>query len=346
MKQTIVFLSLVVTLIGGAGAAAVPAAGAAHAPILPPMITLPAGTFTMGSMEPLIGDGSHNPGEQPPHLVRVKSFRLAQYETTVAEFRRFVDATGHKTQDECWQFDRADGIALKALKWNAPEVAPGEFHPVMCVTWEDASAYVAWLSKQTGRKFRLPSEAEWEYAARAGTTTKYPSGDVPDQLCEIGNMRDRRFKAAVKRDHGRDMGFTDCDDGAEYTAVVGMYAPNAFGLHDMVGNVAEWVADCQHPDYQGAPVDGSAWTRGCEQEGDYFITRGGTYSSSRQVLRSATRGHGGRTNASALGEGFRIAEEIGACTSVKCAGADARFVAALAAAQGVERSRRAGEAGK
>jgi len=335
MKQAIVFLSLVGALAG------LRAEAVARAPILPPMSTIPAGEFMMGSMEPRIGDGSSNPSEQAPHMVRLKSFRLAQYETTVAQFRQFVEATGYKTLDQCWQFDRADWAALKDVKWHSPAVAPGEFHPVMCVSWEDANAYVAWLAKETGRRFRLPSEAEWEYAARAGTTTKYFSGDAPDMLCHYANLKDRRFKAAAKRDYGLDMLVTDCDDGAEYTTVVGMYKPNAFGLFDVMGNVAEWVADCQHPNYEGAPADGSAWIRGCDQEGDFFITRGGTYSSSRQVLRSAARGHGGRLNASSLGEGFRIAEDIGACTGT-CADPDPRFIAGLAAAQQAERSRRAG----
>lgn len=338
MKQAIVFLSLIGILAG------VRAEAADRKPILPPMVAIPAGVFTMGSLEPRIGDGSHNPGEGPPHQVRVKAFRLAAVETTVAQFRQFVEATGHKTQDECWQFDKANGIALKEVKWHSPAVAPGEFHPVMCVTWEDANAYVAWLSRETGRAFRLPSEAEWEYAARAGTVTRYSSGDAPELLCEHANLKDRRFKAAARRDHGLDMLVTDCDDGAEYTTVAGMYKPNAFGLYDMMGNVAEWVADCQHPNYEGAPADGSAWTGGCDRagEGDYFITRGGTYSSSRQVLRSAARGHGGRTNASSLGEGFRIAEDIGACKAGSCLEPDPRFAAALAAAQQEERRRRAG----
>ena len=339
MKKTVVLL----TLIGALSGVRADASAAAPQPLLPPMRTIPAGEFTMGSTEPPIGDGSHNPGERSPHLVRVPSFRLAQYETTVAQFREFVQATGHKTQDQCWQFDRANGIALKDIKWDAPAVAPGEFHPVMCVTWEDANAYVAWLSSQTGRSFRLPSEAEWEYAARAGTTTRYHAGDAPELLCEYANLKDRRFKAATQRDHGREALVTDCDDGAEYTTVVGMYRPNAFGLHDVIGNVAEWVADCQHPDYEGAPVDGSAWTSGCEKERDFYITRGGTYSSSRQVLRSAARGHGGRRNASSLGEGFRIAEDIGGPAAATPLLPDARFTAGLAAAQQAERSRRAGQ---
>lgn len=311
------------------------------APAAPPMVTIPAGQFVMGSMAPAIGDGSHNPGEQPPHPVRVAAFRMAQYETTVGQFRSFIAATGHKTQDQCWQFDRTEMAALKDIRWDTPAVAPGDFHPVMCVTWDDASAYAAWLSKETGRAFRLPSEAEWEYAARAGTTTSYPSGDDADGLCRAANMKDRRFKSALKRDFGLDMLATDCDDGAAYTTVVGMYPANGFGLYDMIGNVAEWVADCQHPDYRGAPADGSAWTYDCEKEGDYFITRGGSYSAPRSVLRSAARGHGGRTNASGLGEGFRVAEDIGNCTSPACMRSDPAFGQGLAAAQAAERAHRA-----
>jgi len=334
MKHAILFLSLACAAFG--------CAHAAEAPILPPMVTIPAGVFTMGSTEPPIGDGRHNPGEGPPHAVTVPSFRMAKYETTVAQFRQFVAATGHRTQDQCWQYDKGDGVRLADVKWDAPAHAPTDFHPVMCVTWEDANAYAAWLSQQTGRQFRLPSEAEWEYAARAGSTAKYPSGDAPERLCEVANMKDRRFRDAAKRDYGLDMLVTDCDDGAEYTSVVGMYPANAFGLHDVMGNVAEWVADCQHPDYKGAPANGAAWTRGCDTDGDYFITRGGSYSSSRQLLRSAARGHGGRTNASSLGEGFRIAEDIGACRTSDCAASDAAFGAALAAAQRQESARRTG----
>ena len=327
-------------------ATAITAAFSAHAAqltILPPMATIPAGAFTMGSTEPPIRDGSHNPSEGPLHEVRVSAFRLAKYETTVAQFRQFVAATGYQAASECWEFQRDDGIKLKDVMWNAPAHAPGEFHPVICVSWNDASAYVQWLAQQTGRAFRLPSEAEWEYAARAGTSTKYASGDAPEQLCNYANMKDRRFKDAARRDHGLDMLVTDCDDGAAYTSVVGMYMPNGYGLHDMMGNVAEWVADCQHGDYAGAPTDGTAWIKGCDADGDYFITRGGSYSSSRQLLRSAARGHGGRGNASSLGEGFRIAEDLTPCTDSACAAGDAAFMQALQAAQRSERARRAGD---
>jgi formylglycine-generating enzyme required for sulfatase activity len=315
-------------------------ADAAPGLIVPPMVTVPAGVFTMGSEAPSIGDGSHNPGEGPPHVVRVPAFRMARYETTVGQFRQFIAATGHKTQDKCWEWTRGDRIAHKNVAWDAAPHAPTDYHPVMCVTWEDANAYVRWLAQQTGRLFRLPSEAEWEYAARAGTTTDYPTTLPPTALCAVANIKDRRFKDAALRDFGLDVLVTDCDDGAAYTTVVGMYPANGFGLHDVMGNVAEWVSDCQHPDYQGAPVDGSAWNTNCQQEGDFFITRGGSYSFSRQVLRSAARGHGGRNNASSLGEGFRIAEDLGSCTGVQCAYGSAAFQNGLGAAQQLERQRR------
>ena len=126
----------------------------------------------------------------------------------------------------------------------------------------------------------------WEYAARAGTSTKFPSGDTPDTLCNYANMKDRRFRVAARRDHGLDMLVTDCNDGAPYTTVAGMYKPNAFRVHDVMGNVAERVADCEHANYQDAPAEGSAWNRDCRNDDgeDYFITRGGSYSSSRQVM--------------------------------------------------------------
>jgi formylglycine-generating enzyme required for sulfatase activity len=314
---------------------------AAPALIVAPMVTLPAGVFTMGSAAAPIGDGTHNPGEGPPHTVRVASFRIARYETTVAQFRQFVDATGYKTQDECWEWTRGEGIALEHGAWDSATHAATDYHPVMCVTWEDANAYVHWLAQQTGRPFRLPSEAEWEYAARAGTTTDYPTSIEPTALCAVANMKDRRFKVAALRDFGLDMLATDCDDGAAYTTVVGMYPANGFGLHDVMGNVAEWVADCQHADYHGAPADGTAWLATCQLEGDYFITRGGSYSTSRQVLRSAARGHGGRTNASSLGEGFRIAEDLGACIGIQCTDGSAAFKEALGVAQQMEGRRRA-----
>lgn len=176
---------------------------------------------------------------------------------------------------------------------------------MVCVTHDDASAYARWLSAQTGKKYRLPSEAEWEYAARAGNPKDHYFGDKPTEFCEFANLIDQSAAAEFKKRFGFDTGGLPCDDGAAFTQVVGMYAPNAFGLHDMLGNASEWVADCQHPNYEGAPADGSAWTQACDTtDGPMFITRGGAYASGPSV---SERGHGERTNASSLGEGFRLA---------------------------------------
>jgi formylglycine-generating enzyme required for sulfatase activity len=162
MKTLIVSLSLLCA-IAAADAAAAPAKPVSA----PPMVTVPTGQFTMGSTEPRIGDGSHNPAEQPPHLVRIQSFRLARYETTVGQFRQFVAATGYRTQDACWQFDRADGMARKDVKWDTPAHAPGEFHPVLCVTWDDANM-------PPGSRIR-PGDAFACRAKRNGSTPRVPA---------------------------------------------------------------------------------------------------------------------------------------------------------------------------
>ena len=135
------------------------------------------------------------------------------------------------------------------------------------VSWNDATEYVAWLSSQTGAEYRLPSEAEWEYAARAGSATKYSWGN------EIGGNR-------------ANCGGDNCGDQWAYTAPVGSFAPNAFGLHDMHGNVIEWVEDCLNASYAGAPVDGSAWLSGnCAVR----VLRGGSWSGYPRSLRAAIR---------------------------------------------------------
>jgi formylglycine-generating enzyme required for sulfatase activity len=122
---------------------------------------------------------------------------------------------------------------------------------VVCVNWNDAQAYAKWLSEKTGQGYRLPSEAEWEYAARAGSTTARYFAD--DTICEFANVRDRSAKQIYSAGQ-----FFDCDDGFVHTAPVGTFPPNGFGLYDVLGNVWQWVEDCWTPSYAGAPADGSA----------------------------------------------------------------------------------------
>jgi formylglycine-generating enzyme required for sulfatase activity len=244
--------------------------------------------------------------------VQVKSFKLSPYEVTVKQFKQFVQKTGYVIADDrCWQWIDENGgpfkmgIYINQGNWLTPAYAPSDYHPVMCVSWDDANAYLKWLSQSTGKQYRLPTEAEWEYAARAGSTSKYGVGDDEKALCDYGNIWDASGMRAFVRDKKYQTKTMACDDGAEYTSVVGTYKPNAFGLYDMQGNISEWVQDCDPPNYVGAPSDGSAVAE------DYCMMRsrrGSNYGPSDTLV--TFRGHGGHSNRSSMGEGFRIVEEI------------------------------------
>ena len=160
--------------------------------------------------------------------------------------------------------------------------------PVINVNWHEAKAYAAWLSKQTGKRYRLPSESEWEYAARAGTETVYSWGN------EIGVNRANSFKSGSKW-------------SGKQTSPVGSFAPNGFGLYDMHGNVWEWVEDCWHDNYEGAPSDGSVWTSGGDSS--RAVVRGGSWNSYPRDLRSAYRG-GAAPSYRADNNGFRLVQDL------------------------------------
>ncbi|MCC2962824.1 formylglycine-generating enzyme family protein [Massilia sp. IC2-278] len=354
MKKNYVILSLLIL----AGLEA-PSAAAQDKVIAPSMVTIKGGEFMMGSLaNPKDPDF---PISEPMHPVRITSFRLSRYETTVGQFRQFVEATGYQATGDCWKLAANDwGMEVGKTGWDAPVNAPTDYHPVLCVSWNDAQAYLAWLSKQTGKHYRLPSEAEWEYAARAGGKGRYPFGDDPAALCKYGNVFDRSGKAAIARLTGKTREEIHCDDGAELTTVVGMYAPNAFGLHDMLGNVGEFVEDCQHLNYEGAPGDGSAWTNACPawHGSAMVIHRGGSYNNAAVGVSPTYRGHAGKDNRSSVGEGFRIAETIAgdvdqragkrnmAKKTAEKTVAPTAFETGLAAAQTAERARRSASAVK
>lgn len=225
-----------------------------------PMIVIPAGRFLMGST-----DGDANRPEGPVHEVRIaQPFALGQFEVTLAEFRRFVAATGHRVPDGCRV--HAAGVSADSgrvewrddpeASWLAPRLQRGhpENAPVVCVGRVDALAYAAWMARRTGKRYRLPSEAEWEYAAAAGARTAFSWGNNPDLGCGYANLYDRAARKAA--DFG--WGYVDCDDGFAEIAPVGRFKPNAFGLHDMLGNVWEWTQDCYRVTYERTPRDGSA----------------------------------------------------------------------------------------
>ena len=263
----------------------------------PEMVVIPAGEFMMGS--PASEEGRWD--DESQHRVAVNSFALGRYEVTRDEYRAFVEATGHPSSG-CWILNEdGDGAIDEDASWREPGFAHGSGHPAVCVSWNDAQAYVRWLSRETGESYRLPSESEWEYAARGATTTSRYWGDSSSSQCGHANGAD----AAAKRVYSHWIGAA-CDDGAAYTAVVGSYSANAFGLFDMLGNVWEWVEDCWHEDYAGAPSDGTAWRGGdCGRR----VLRGGSWDLYPRFLRSAARlwyATGSRDS----GAGFRVARTL------------------------------------
>ena len=242
----------------------------------PAMVVLPPGSFRMGDLS---GDGDDD--ERPVHTVTIsRRIAMCRYPVTFEDYGRFVAA--------------AEGRGFfKTLFGNKPE-RPGDEgwgrgrRPVINVNWHEAKAYAAWLSEQTGKHYRLPSESEWEYAARSGTETAYSWGD------EIG----------VNRANGHDSGSEWSD---RQTSPVGSFEPNAFGLYDMYGNVWEWVEDCWHDNYEGAPSDGSVWTSGGDS--DRRVVRGGSWYDVPRDLRSAYRDWI-RPSYRSIDVGFRLVQDL------------------------------------
>ena len=208
-------------------------------------VEVPGGVFTMGCE----GRDACEFNEAPAREVTIRPFRLGVYEVTFAQFDPYCEAAGVRCpEDEGW--GRAD-------------------RPVINVSWADAQAFIAWLNEHSGQNFRLPSEAEWEYAARAGSATAWPWGDeMPPGQANCGQ---------------------GCRDEYINTAPVGRFPANAFGLHDMHGNVFEWVEDCWHETYDGAPRDGTPWVRDVCQE---RVHRGGSWILHPRGIRSANRDFG------------------------------------------------------
>ena len=261
----------------------------------PELVVVPAGTFRMGSTR---GQAD----ERPVHAVRLEAFALGRYEVTREEYAAFVDATGHGDAgcglvDGAGRLDWDDGAS-----WRRPGFAQDDRHPAVCVSWADALAYVRWLTAETGESYRLPSEAEWEYGARANTRTERYWDGASGSQCEHANSGDR---ALLQR--GWPLPVVNCADGAAHTAPVGSYGANAFGLHDVLGNVWEWTADCWHDGYRGAPDDASAWTR--RGDCDRRVLRGGSWETVPSGLRSANRYRNDDNRGSVIA-GFRVARAV------------------------------------
>jgi formylglycine-generating enzyme required for sulfatase activity len=247
----------------------------------PELIVVPAGRFTMGSPD---DEDGHNADETPPHKVTIaRPFALMTHEITRDQFAAFVTETGHEMKDGgCYLADGGEGKMDEAADWLHPGFAQTGDHPAVCVSWQDAHDYAEWLGNKTGKTYRLPSEAEWEYAARAGRTTAWPwTGDDLAAGCAVANGFDQDAKKQLPINEP-----LPCIDGFVFTAPVGSFPANRFGLTDMIGNVWEWVEDCHKPDYRNAPADGKVWEKAdCKDR----VTRGGAWLENPWDLRFARR---------------------------------------------------------
>jgi formylglycine-generating enzyme required for sulfatase activity len=243
-------------------------------------------SFVMGD---LYGEGTK---EETAHTVTVPDSYVGRYEVTVGQFRKFVDDTGHRTDAEkegwAWAWTGTKWDKVNGRSWRDPGFPQGDRHPVVFVSWNDATAFARWLSQKVGKPYRLPTEAEWEYAARGRSSRRNYWGRETDDACRYANAADQALKKAY--------GWTpihECDDGAVNTAPAGSYQPNAFGLYDMMGNAWEW---CQ--DWYGATY----FKQSPEQDprgpatGSYRVRRGGGWHSWPAHVRVTERGRGEPTD--------------------------------------------------
>ncbi len=261
----------------------------------PQMVVVPAGSFQMGA--PSYETGRYD-DEGPVHHVAIgKPFAVGVHEVTVGEFGKFVAATRRQAGERCRTYQDGEWNWRMGITWRAPGFRQTERDPVVCVSWADAQAYVGWLSGQTGQWYRLLSETEWEYVARAGTTTARWWGEREAEQCRYANGADSSTTLKWR---------IACSDGYARTAPVGSYEANGFGLYEIVGNVREWVQDCWNESYAGAPIDGRAWESGdCSHRG----LRGGSWWSGPRAFRSAFRNNSPsdyRNNSI----GFRVARSL------------------------------------
>jgi formylglycine-generating enzyme required for sulfatase activity len=266
-------------------------------PTCPLMKALPPGAFAQGAEE---SQADATALEKPQHVVTISyPLGMGVYEITVGEFREFATATHYKSAG-CQKYD-GTWQASSDLNWNNVGYTQTATHPVACVSWRDAREYAAWLSHKTGQRYRLPSDSEWEYAARAGSAAPRPWTTHIEAACTDANVADQ---TAAQQYPGWKV--HPCSDGYVYSSPVGSFQPNEFGLYDMLGNVFEWVQDCWHPDYEGAPTDGSAWLSGdCTQRD----MRGGSWFTAPPLVSSSARNRFEDTYRS-NSVGFRLVREI------------------------------------
>jgi formylglycine-generating enzyme len=285
------------------------------------LVAIPSGEFMMGGQETAEELVKAFPAyrrpaeffkdEYPRHRVRItKPFQLGKYEVTVGQFRRFADETGYKTEAERdglggWGYDAEQGKCRgrdPKFNWRNPGFPQNDDQPVVDVTWNDAVAFCKWLSTKEGKKYRLPTEAEWEYACRAGTETRYNNGNDPKALSQVANVGDDRGRTTFP--HVQELDIPK-DGPVKFTVPVGKFPPNRFGLCDMHGNVWEWCSDWYGADYYAqSPVDDPTGPA----SGTKRMRRGGAWHSFPLWARAAFR-NWNRPDSRCVNLGFRVAVE-------------------------------------
>ncbi|WP_241687891.1 formylglycine-generating enzyme family protein [Janthinobacterium sp. 17J80-10] len=301
-------------------------------------VLVPAGEFMMGSAEsPQVLAAAYPQleharfldlaDETPLHRVKItRAFYFGQHEVTVGQFRHFLQASGYRPESEAdgtggygynpdydpSRSESGDAFEGRDLRysWRDPGFAQDDSHPVTNVSWNDAAAMARWLSEKEGQTYRLPTEAEWEYAARAGTRTRYHSGDDPQSLLTAANVFDS--DAARNWAKWRDKALPG-NDGFAFTAPVGSFAPNGFGLYDMHGNVWEWCADWHSDDYYAhSPADDPPGPA----TGTVRVRRGGSWHTWPFYARASYRNWNSAQTRYTL-VGFRLVRELGSYSTPK-----------------------------
>ena len=251
-------------------------------------VRITAGKFLMGSPKE---EKDRSDDEDLHEVTLTKDYYLGVFEVTRRQFKQFVDAEGYKTEGEAdgkggygWDADKKEGREDAKFTWKNTGFAQTDDHPVVLVSWNDAVAYCKWLSKKDNKEYRLPSEAEWEYACRARSQKRFSFGDDDEDLAKHGNAADADFRAATGRTYG-----IKASDGFAFTAPVGKFKANAFGLHDMHGNVDEWCADYDGP--YAMLVSKVNPIQDIEQSNHHRVVRGGSWFKQAWDCRAAVRGN-------------------------------------------------------
>lgn len=283
-------MRLVVLLIVSWGATVAPCPGAEPPTLINSLgmklVPIAAGEFLMGSPESEEGRGD----DELQHRVKLtKAFHMGQHEVTVGQFRQFVEATKYRTAIERagkpgFGYDTDNKVMeeLDKFSWRHVGFEQTENHPVVNLAWDDAHEFCQWLSKKEGRRYQLPTEAQWEYCCRAGAITRYSTGDAEESLTKAANVADASFLAK----YANATWSVEWNDRHPFTAPVGSFEPNRWGLHDMHGNVWEWCADWYGRDYYR---DSPAADPEGPKTGEIHVLRSGAFTNRGRLLRCADR---------------------------------------------------------